>query len=113
MRMQQHPLRGALLRRTAPVLGAGAGWLTLAILRAMRLTNRRRSADFWAGFMRRLGPRLPEHRIGRDNLVAAFPDKSPAEIEQIPAGVLGQSRPLCGGVRADRPVDQRRSEPAG
>jgi Kdo2-lipid IVA lauroyltransferase/acyltransferase len=87
MRMQQHPLRRALLRRTAPILGAGAGWLTLAILRAMRLTNRRRSADFWAGFMRRLGPRLPEHRIGRANLAAAFPDKSPAEIEQILAGV--------------------------
>jgi KDO2-lipid IV(A) lauroyltransferase len=87
MRMQQHPLSRALLRRTAPLLGAGAGWLTLAILRGMRLTNRRRSADFWAGFMRRLGPRLPEHRIGRANLAAAFPDKPPAEIEQILAGV--------------------------
>jgi Kdo2-lipid IVA lauroyltransferase/acyltransferase len=87
MRMQQHPLGRALFQRTAPILGAGAGWLTLAILRAMRLTNRRRSADFWAGFMRRLGPRLPEHRIGRANLAVAFPDKPPAEIEQILAGV--------------------------
>ena len=37
--------------------------------------------------MRRVGPWLPEHRIGRDNLAAAFPDKSPQEIEKILAGV--------------------------
>ena len=37
--------------------------------------------------MRKLGPRLPEHRIGRANLVAAFPDKPAAEIEEILAGV--------------------------
>jgi 3-oxoacyl-[acyl-carrier-protein] synthase II len=30
---------------------------------------------------------LREHRIGRDNLTAAFPEKSPAEIETILAGV--------------------------
>ena len=33
--------------------------------------------------MRRLGPRLKEHRIGRANLAAAFPEKSEAEIETI------------------------------
>ena len=37
--------------------------------------------------MRRLGPWLPEHRVGRANLAAAFPEKSPAEIEQILRGV--------------------------
>jgi KDO2-lipid IV(A) lauroyltransferase len=36
--------------------------------------------------MRRLGPWLPEHRVGRSNLVAAFPDKSPQEIEAILLG---------------------------
>jgi Kdo2-lipid IVA lauroyltransferase/acyltransferase len=87
MRMHQHPLGRALLRRLAPMLDAGAGWLTLAILRAIRLTDRRRTADFWGWFMRKLGPRLPEHRIGRANLVAAFPDKPAAEIEEILAGV--------------------------
>jgi KDO2-lipid IV(A) lauroyltransferase len=87
MRMQQSPLGRALLRRLAPMLDAGAGWLTLAILRAIRLTDRRRTADFWGWFMRKLGPRLPEHRIGRANLVAAFPDKPAAEIEKILAGV--------------------------
>ncbi len=69
------------------MIDAGAGGLTLAILRAIRLTDRRRTADFWGSFMRKLGPRLPEHRIGRANLVAAFPDKPAAEIEEILAGV--------------------------
>ena len=37
--------------------------------------------------MRKVGPLLKEHRIGRDNLRAAFPEKSDAEIEKILAGV--------------------------
>jgi len=57
------------------------------IIHTIRLTDRRRTADFWGWLMRRLGPWLPEHRVGRANLVAAFPDKSPAEIEKILAGV--------------------------
>src|SRR5262249_35574376 len=36
--------------------------------------------------MRAIGPWLPEHRVGRDNLRAAFPDKSPQEIETILSG---------------------------
>ena len=84
---QQQALRRALLRRLAPLLEAGAGWITLALLRMIRLTDRRRTADFWGWFMRKVGPRLPEHRVGRANLVAAFPDKPAAEIEEILAGV--------------------------
>jgi KDO2-lipid IV(A) lauroyltransferase len=57
------------------------------MLRMIRATNRKHMADFAGGFMRALGPRLKEHRIGRDNLAAAFPDKSPAEIEAILRGV--------------------------
>ena len=37
--------------------------------------------------MRRIGRFVPEHRVGRENLVAAFPEKSPAEIEDILRGV--------------------------
>ena len=44
-------------------------------------------ADLAGGFMRRLGPWLREHRIGRANLAAAFPEKSAAEIETILRGV--------------------------
>jgi KDO2-lipid IV(A) lauroyltransferase len=87
MRIQQQPLARALLRRLAALFDAGMGWLTLAILRAIRLTDRRRTADFWGWFMRKVGPWLPEHRVGRANLVAAFPDKPAAEIEQILTGV--------------------------
>jgi KDO2-lipid IV(A) lauroyltransferase len=37
--------------------------------------------------MRRIGPLFPEHRIGREQLHVAFPDKSADEIEHILAGV--------------------------
>jgi KDO2-lipid IV(A) lauroyltransferase len=87
MRIQQQPLARALLRRLAPMFDAIMGGLTLAVMRAIRLTDRRRAADFWGWFMRRIGPWLPEHRVGRANLVAAFPDKPAGEIEQILAGV--------------------------
>jgi KDO2-lipid IV(A) lauroyltransferase len=87
MSIQQQPLARAFLRRLAPMFDASMGWLTLAIIRTIRLTDRRRTADFWAWFMRKLGPWLPEHRVGRANLVAAFPDKPAAEIERILAGV--------------------------
>jgi KDO2-lipid IV(A) lauroyltransferase len=87
MSLRSQPLARALLRRLAGPFDAAMGALTFAILRAIRLTDRRRTADFWGWFMRKVGPLLREHRIGRDNLVAAFPDKPAAEIEQILAGV--------------------------
>jgi KDO2-lipid IV(A) lauroyltransferase len=37
--------------------------------------------------MRGVGPWFPEHRVGRENLAAAFPEKSAEEIEAILAGV--------------------------
>jgi KDO2-lipid IV(A) lauroyltransferase len=37
--------------------------------------------------MRTVGPFLREHRIGRANLVAAFPEKTVTDIEQILSGV--------------------------
>jgi KDO2-lipid IV(A) lauroyltransferase len=44
-------------------------------------------ASISGGFLRTFGPLLREHRIGRDNLKAAFPEKSDAEIETILRGV--------------------------
>jgi KDO2-lipid IV(A) lauroyltransferase len=41
----------------------------------------------FARVTRSVGPWLPEHRLGRANLAAAFPDKSADEIERILAGV--------------------------
>jgi KDO2-lipid IV(A) lauroyltransferase len=66
---------------------AVAGRLAVWLLKAIRRIDPDRIADRSAAFMRRLGPFLPEHRTGRANLKAAFPDKSPAEIETILRGV--------------------------
>jgi KDO2-lipid IV(A) lauroyltransferase len=44
-------------------------------------------ADVCGRIMRALGPWLPEHRVGRANLVAAFPQWSAAEIARVLDGV--------------------------
>jgi KDO2-lipid IV(A) lauroyltransferase len=76
--------RGSLLRRNAD---AALGFLTVHALRAIRLLNPHVMANIGGALMRNLGPWLPEHRIGQANLRAAFPEKSPAEIERILRGV--------------------------
>jgi Kdo2-lipid IVA lauroyltransferase/acyltransferase len=74
-------------QRAKAASNAVLGWLTVGMLRVIRATNRKRMADFAGGAMRTFGPRLKEHRIGRANLAAAFPEKSAAEIEAILLGV--------------------------
>jgi KDO2-lipid IV(A) lauroyltransferase len=113
MSLRSQPLARALLRRLAGPFDAAMGALTFAILRAIRLTDRRRTADFWGWFMRKVGPLLREHRIGRDNLVAAFPDKPAAEIEQILAGVwdnLGRYGVEFAQIERLRNADPSRSD---
>ena len=73
--------------RLKPALDAVSGFLTVGALKTIRLVNRKVMADFAGGLMRRAGPWLPEHRVGRENLAAAFPEKSPEEIETILRGV--------------------------
>jgi Kdo2-lipid IVA lauroyltransferase/acyltransferase len=68
-------------------LDSVVGALVAGLLGAIKRLDRRRTADFIGALMRRIGPLLPEHRIGRANLRGAFPQKSPAEIEQILGGV--------------------------
>jgi KDO2-lipid IV(A) lauroyltransferase len=51
------------------------------------LGNLAKMANWIGPVSRRVGPWLPEHRIGRANLRAAFPEKSAKEIETILAGV--------------------------
>jgi KDO2-lipid IV(A) lauroyltransferase len=79
------------LRRAGLKLKAGSDALLAALavgtLRTIRALDRKRMADFSGAFMRALGPRLKEHRIGRANLAAAFPEKSESEIETILSGV--------------------------
>jgi KDO2-lipid IV(A) lauroyltransferase len=77
----------ALGARLAAGAGASAGALTRALIRAVRALPPQRTADALGHLLRRIGPWLPEHRIGRANLAAAFPEKSKAEIERILGGV--------------------------
>jgi KDO2-lipid IV(A) lauroyltransferase len=63
-----------------------AGSIAIPLLRAVRLLDRKHTANASGRFLRVVGPLLPEHRIGRANLKAAFPEKSSAEISAILAG---------------------------
>ncbi len=73
--------------RFKPLLDKTAGALTVGLLGAIRHTDRRRMANFAGALMRKMGPLFKEHRIGREQLHAAFPEKSDAEIEAILGGV--------------------------
>src|SRR5919197_2073080 len=78
----------ARLRNAAkPVNEAVVGGLTVALLRATRLFDPDKTANFFGRAAHFIGRRLREDRIGRDNLKAAFPEKSPEQIETILAGV--------------------------
>jgi Kdo2-lipid IVA lauroyltransferase/acyltransferase len=69
------------------VANAAAGRLVAALLVVIRRFDRVWTSNLFAAFTRTVGPWLREHRIGRANLRAAFPDKSEAEIERILIGV--------------------------
>jgi len=75
--------RGSWLRRTGDAV---FGFLTVHLLRGIRLIDVNTMANLAGCVMRIIGPWLPEHRIGRANLTAAFPEKSAAEIETILRG---------------------------
>ncbi|MDQ2803595.1 MAG: lipid A biosynthesis lauroyl acyltransferase [Pseudomonadota bacterium] len=57
------------------------GGVVSALLRALAHTNPDRASDLGGAVARRLGPLSPAHRIGRENLATAFPDKDRAWIE--------------------------------
>jgi len=76
-----------LSRGTKRAGNAVVGTLAIGLLKLLRLIDPDVMADVAGAFMRRIGPLLPEHRIGRANLTAAFPEKLPAEIDTILRGV--------------------------
>jgi Kdo2-lipid IVA lauroyltransferase/acyltransferase len=76
-------IRGA----TKPLAEALIGAATIGMLRATRYFDPDKTADLFGRITRLLGRALREQRIGRANLAAAFPEKSPEEIESILAGV--------------------------
>jgi KDO2-lipid IV(A) lauroyltransferase len=79
--------RAALRDAFRPVTEAVVGGVAVGLLRIVRYFDADRTANFTAAVARAVGPWLPEHKIGRANLKAAFPDKSDAEIETILTGV--------------------------
>ena len=78
----------ARIRDAAKPLGqAAVGALTIGLLRATRYFDPNKTADLFGRILRLIGPMTREQRIGRANLTAAFPEKSPQEIETVLAGV--------------------------
>ena len=75
-------LRRGLKRASDALIGLFA----ISLLKGLRLTDPDRLADFAGWAMRTIGPLLRENRVGRANLVAAFPEKSKAEIDDILRG---------------------------
>jgi KDO2-lipid IV(A) lauroyltransferase len=86
-----HPLlrrtRARIRDATKPLGEAAVGALTIRILHTTRYFDPIKTANAFGRITRFIGRRLREDRIGRANLTAAFPEKSPEEIEVILAGV--------------------------
>jgi Kdo2-lipid IVA lauroyltransferase/acyltransferase len=86
-----HPLllrtKACIREATKPLGEAAVGALTIGMLRATRYFDPTKTANLFGRVTRLIGPALREQRIGRANLTAAFPEKSPEEIEAILAGV--------------------------
>ena len=83
LRQTRAKLRDAL----KPLGDAAVGALTIGLLRTTRYFDPVKTADRLGRIARTIGPLMREQRIGRANLTAAFPEKSPEEIETILAGV--------------------------
>ena len=72
------------LRRSLKRAGdATAGALAVGLLRSLHRVPFDTLANGAGWFMRAIGPLFRENRIARAQLTAAFPEKSPAEIERI------------------------------
>ena len=86
-----HPLllraRAKIRDATKAVVDAMVGGATIVLLRTARYFDPVKTANFLGRVTRAIGPWTREHRIGRANLVAAFPEKPAEEIDTILAGV--------------------------
>jgi len=79
MRLRLLQLRLRLLR----LLDEALAFLARGGFALLRLLGPARSAAFGAAVLRVIGPLSPAHRIARDNIAIAFPDRSPAERAAI------------------------------
>jgi KDO2-lipid IV(A) lauroyltransferase len=72
---------------TKPLGQAAVGALTIGLLRTTRYFDPNKTANLFGRILRLIGPMTREQKIGRANLTAAFPEKSPQEIKTVLAGV--------------------------
>ncbi|MBI1201552.1 MAG: lipid A biosynthesis lauroyl acyltransferase [Rhodopseudomonas sp.] len=76
-------LRQAIKRTGNAVIGA----LAVSLIKVIRLIPIDPMANFGGWALRTIGPKLRENEIARRQLIAAFPEKSAAEIDTILTGV--------------------------
>jgi len=74
-------------RHWLTVWDSALGVLLVLGLRLARLVGFDCATAAASWLMRKIGPRLKGHRVARANLVAAYPTKSPFEIDKILAGM--------------------------
>src|SRR3977135_188646 len=79
--------RARLRDAAKPVAEVAVGALPVALWHTTRYFDPDKTGTFFRSRRRLIGRRLREDRIGRENLKAAFPEKSPEEIEKILDGV--------------------------
>ncbi|MBY0382943.1 MAG: lipid A biosynthesis lauroyl acyltransferase [Xanthobacteraceae bacterium] len=79
--------RAVLRDRLNALSSALIGGTIVGLMQMTRLMSADRTRDLFAAVTRKVGPHLREHKIGRANLTAAFPEKTPDEIETILMGV--------------------------
>ena len=68
-------------------LDSAGSWTIMWVLRVLRLADFDRMTVLAGWVMRRVGPRLRGHRVALENLRAAYPEKSAAEIDAILSGM--------------------------
>ena len=76
-------LRRGIKRASGALVGAFA----IGVLKMVRAVDPDKMADFTGWMMSRIGPLLPESRIGRANLAVAFPENPKPKSTQSCAGV--------------------------
>ena len=74
-------------RHWSAALDTAGNWLIIWFVSVLRLLDYDRMARLSGWVMRRVGPRLRGHRIAQENLRAAYPEKSDAEIETVLSGM--------------------------
>jgi hypothetical protein len=103
MRLRRH-----IKRRASTMAGA----LLPPLLRLLRRCDLDRTAELGARLMRRTGPWTRAHRVARNNLEVAFPEKSSEQIVAIQRGIWDNfGRVLAEYAFLDRLWDYDPSDP--